>query len=182
MGHSTHSLASFSKLLQPFEITTVVDVRSQPSSRFAPEFNRRFLERELPHKNMEYVFLGHLLGGRPHLPDHYDEEGRALYYKMARSPDFEQGIELINLNSAKTSIAIMCSEGKPYECHRHLLIERVLKKHGVEVVHILPDGSTVTFNHPAAESHTLFSQEEDRSWKSVQSVLRSARQKTFSIP
>ncbi len=38
-------------------------------------------------------------------------------------------------------IAIMCSERDPLDCHRTLLVARHLAEQGVEVLHILADGS-----------------------------------------
>jgi uncharacterized protein (DUF488 family) len=37
---------------------------------------------------------------------------------------------------------VMCSEGDPHRCHRHLLITQSLLEAAARVVHILPDGST----------------------------------------
>ena len=37
-------------------------------------------------------------------------------------------------------IAIMCAEKEPLECHRTILVSRVLAERGLSVQHILPDG------------------------------------------
>ncbi len=36
----------------------------------------------------------------------------------------------------------MCAEKEPLDCHRTLLVSRVLERHGVSIVHILSGGST----------------------------------------
>ncbi len=123
IGHSTHALDDFAALVKKHGVETVLDVRSHPASRFALEFSREYLDRKLPEHGLQYVCLGDRLGGRPRSPDQYDENGRALYYKMADDPYFLEGIELIEDHLGSTTMALMCSEGKPSECHRHLLIE-----------------------------------------------------------
>jgi hypothetical protein len=37
-------------------------------------------------------------------------------------------------------IAIMCAEGEPLDCHRTVLVARVLTEHGVTIDHIHGDG------------------------------------------
>lgn len=180
IGHSTHALDDFAALVKRHGVETVVDVRSHPASRFAPEFSREFLARKMPEHGLQYVFLGDRLGGRPRSPDQYDETGRALYFKMADDPYFLQGIELIEDHLGSTTMALMCSEGKPTECHRHLLIERVLSQRSIAVTHILPDGTTTELNVPSHSEPSLFDPLEDPKWKSVRSVLPSETQRAFS--
>lgn len=81
VGHSHHELGAFTTLLKPFGIDTVVDVRTYPASRFAPDFSRGNLERRLPDQGFRYVFLGFNVGGRPSNPAYYDSEGHVLYEK-----------------------------------------------------------------------------------------------------
>ncbi|MFN2587850.1 MAG: DUF488 family protein [Actinomycetota bacterium] len=169
------------ELLEPFGVQTIVDVRTHPRSNFAPEFNRVVLEKDLPRLGLRYVFLGHYLGGRPSRTDHYDQDGRALYYRMASAPEFQRGIELVEANIEATTMALMCSEGKPDDCHRHLLIGRVLKDRGIAVQHVLPDGSLSDLGFPY-ETPTLFEHAEDEQWKSVRSVSRKGPLKISSGP
>lgn len=180
VGHSTHALDDFAALVRKHGVETIVDVRSHPASRFAPEFSREYLARKLPEHGLQYVFLGEQLGGRPRSADQYDETGRALYYKMAQDQYFLQGIELIEDHLGSTTMALMCSEGRPSECHRHLLIERVLNQRSIPVTHILPDGTTTELSVPTHSEPNLFEPLEDPKWKSVRSVLPSETQKAFS--
>jgi uncharacterized protein (DUF488 family) len=63
VGHSNRSLAEFIALLREHRIELLVDVRSFPSSRRHPQFNRPALERELPLAGVRYLWLGRELGG-----------------------------------------------------------------------------------------------------------------------
>jgi uncharacterized protein (DUF488 family) len=42
------------------------------------------------------------------------------------------------------TIAIMCTEKDPIDCHRSIMISKVLYEDGYNIIHILSDGSTQT--------------------------------------
>lgn len=180
VGHSTHDLDRFLGLLSPLGVDTVVDVRSNPFSVMAPDFSRPHLEDALPRRGLGYVFMGDRLGGRPTDSSQYDDAGRALYYLMSQTDTFLEAIDVLIGRSTRHRMALMCSEGRPHECHRHLLVGRVLKHRGIDVRHIGPGGGLVS--PPPSISESLFPMAEDASWKSVRSVLRAGPQKIFSKP
>jgi uncharacterized protein (DUF488 family) len=180
VGHSTKSFSELAALLAKHQIGVLVDVRSAPFSRMAPDFNRPRLEQIAPAAGFTYVFMGEELGGRPSDSSHYDEEGRALYNLMARDEKFTRAMSTLVERSSTYRIALMCSEGKPEGCHRELLVGRVLREWGVEVRHILPDGSIQDSSSTITEP-TLFDLGEPE-WKSVQSVLRPGVLRTSSQP
>ena len=63
IGHSTHTLEEFIKMLQSFDIQHLVDVRGLPGSNKYPQFNKENLEVVLPEIGIAYTYLT-LLGGR----------------------------------------------------------------------------------------------------------------------
>lgn len=65
IGHSVHLVDRFVELLQEQQIDVLADIRSTPSSRFSPQFNRDRLKDALITRGIKYVFLGKELGGRP---------------------------------------------------------------------------------------------------------------------
>jgi uncharacterized protein (DUF488 family) len=180
IGHSNHDQEHFCTLLQQHRIDVLADVRSQPYSRYAPQFNAEELKAALAAHGIRYVFLGDQLGGRPHDPEHYDEQGRALYHRMARAQPFLQGIERLSGGMQKYRVAIMCSEEDPAVCHRSLLVSRVMADRGVEVQHIRGDGSLTAHDRIRAATgdqgpqSLLFPEMEDDSWKSIRSVSPKA--------
>ena len=142
IGHSDHTAATFMELLRRRDIDLVVDVRSQPYSRWAPQFNRETLERELGAAGIRYHFMGDVLGGRPSAPELY-VNGDPDYGRMAQTPAYQTGIERL-LDLAETErVSIMCSEGDYRNCHRHHLITQTLLERGARVIHIEADGQTV---------------------------------------
>jgi hypothetical protein len=172
-GHSNHTFETFVEMLRLQRIDTVVDVRTYPYSRFAPQFGREQLETSLPPMDIGYLFMGEELGGRPKKEEHYDRHGHALYELMAEEPSFEQAIASLLARAADERLAIVCSEADPEHCHRRLLVGKVLTEHGVQLRHILADGAVVSECRvplPRYVQETLFG-EGERRWRSTQSVL-----------
>jgi uncharacterized protein (DUF488 family) len=140
IGHSTHPLEQFLALLREHRIEVLVDVRSQPYSRFAPQFNREVLGPAVEQAGFKYRHLGDTLGGRPADERAYRPDGSADYQKMAKLPAYREGLALLERGSRFHRLAVMCSEGNPLACHRHQLLARTLVEDGWRVVHILRDG------------------------------------------
>ena len=143
IGHSNHSLEVFLALLARHGVTALADVRSVPSSRFTPHFNRASLTATLKMHGIEYVYFGGELGGRSNDPACY-ENGRIRYDRLARTDSFSDALARVVQGSAKHRIALMCAEQEPLDCHRTLLVAHALDERGVDVAHILPDGEPET--------------------------------------
>jgi uncharacterized protein (DUF488 family) len=142
IGHSNHPIEHFVTLLQQHGIQALADVRSNPYSRFNPQFNREKLQASLAAAGgIRYVFLGEELGARAKDPSCYDEEGRVSYAKLAKTALFRKGIERLQTGLQQHRIAIMCAERNPLECHRTILVSRELEKVGIPITHILHDGA-----------------------------------------
>jgi uncharacterized protein (DUF488 family) len=159
------------------EIEFVVDVRSYPYSRIAPHFNREGLDIAFREIGVRYLFLGEELGGRPSRREHYDEQGHALYDRMAEEPAFRAAVQRLLSGCRENRIALLCSEGQPHECHRRLLVGKVLADHGVQLRHILPTGAVnhedlVPLEYGDAQE-TLFG--EEAAWRSTRSVSHRRR-------
>ena len=183
IGHSNHTEQKFLDLLKAAHIDVVADVRSMPVSSYSPHFNREPLRQTLKAAGIGYVFLGDELGGRPHGDEFYDEEDRVRYDLVAESRSFRNGLERLLDGAVNHHVAMMCSEGSPAQCHRHLLISRVLEIQGVPVAHVLPDGSTqsaVEILEADRPPPSLFGQEE-QPWISIQSVSRSTPPRSSSV-
>jgi uncharacterized protein (DUF488 family) len=143
IGHSDHTIEAFIDLLRQHGIALIVDVRSQPYSRWATQFNRELLAHDLRGAGFRYEFRGDVLGGRPADPGLYEPDGEhADYHKMEQTPAYQAGIDALLALARQERVAVMCSEGDYHHCHRHLLISQTLLERGARVVHIHPDGTT----------------------------------------
>lgn len=139
IGHSTLDLSTFLDMLKKARVTAIADVRSSPVSRRFPHFDSESLRVSLKVHGIKYVPLGKELGGRPRANRLYCD-GVADYEKMAREPDFLEGVERVMKGAAEHTIALMCSEHNPLDCHRCLLVGRALAERGVSLGHILGNG------------------------------------------
>jgi uncharacterized protein (DUF488 family) len=177
IGHSNHTEQQFLDLLQQHHIEVVVDVRSQPFSRYNPQFSEHHLKRFIEAAGLTYLFMGNALGGRPDGEELLDDDGHALYHRMAESPQFLAGIERLQRSAAEHRIAIMCSEENPAVCHRHLLVTRVISRRGIDVRHIRGDGRLESEDDitPFETQGVLFTELKDESWKSLRSVSPKPR-------
>lgn len=143
IGHSTLPYEQFLALLRGCGVTAIADVRSAPYSRYAPQFNRETLRDSLRADGVSYVFMGDDLGGRP-TGRAFFSQGVADYEKMARAPNFENGLERVTTGAKRHRVALMCSEQDPLDCHRCLLLGRALAARRVGVAHILATGQRTT--------------------------------------
>ena len=140
IGHSNHKIEDFINLLKRYGVNCVADVRSAPYSRYCPQFNKDTIAAALQAAGVAYVFLGKELGGRPDDPACY-EDGCLNFRRVAERQEFKRGIERLLADIPKHHIALMCAEKDPLECHRTILVSRHLKKHSIQIKHILADGS-----------------------------------------
>jgi uncharacterized protein (DUF488 family) len=181
IGHSNHSLATFTRLLRQHAVTAVIDVRSSPWSRYASQFNSEGLATALPAEKISYTFLGGELGGRPDGDEFYDGEGHVLYGRLADTDAFKRGLAQVEREAREGRTALMCAEEDPTDCHRRLLVGRVLIERGADVVHIRGDGRLQSDAELEGTSgqQSLFPGEEEP-WRSTRSVSRRQRRATSS--
>ncbi len=142
IGHGSRKTDNFLSLVKEFEIQYLVDVRSQPYSRFHPQFSQNNLQRTLLTNGVQYIFMGDELGGRPKDSSCYDSNGKVDYKVIQTKDFFRRGIERLKVacdNGMK--VTIMCSERNPCQCHRTLLIGEVVNKEGVVLKHIDEQGN-----------------------------------------
>ena len=140
IGHSTHTSERFVDLLRMHEITAVCDVRSDPYSKFNPQFNHETLQTELKRHGIAYVFLGKELGPRSNDPDCY-VKGKVDYNRLSQTGHFHEGLRRVGQGMKSYRIALMCAEKDPIMCHRTILVCRHLRVEEMRIRHILDDGS-----------------------------------------
>ena len=141
IGHGNRKSEDFLALLKEFGIEYLIDVRSQPYSKFNPQYNQNDLKFFLERNGIKYVFMGDNIGGRPKDTSCYDNEGKVDYEAVKTKEFFINGIERLKTAYNKDiNVVIMCSESKPCECHRSKLIGRVLNTDNIILKHIDENG------------------------------------------
>lgn len=143
IGHSNAESEVFTALLQHYEIELLVDTRSQPYSRYTPQFNRETLKATLNSAGIAYAFMGDSLGGRPAGEQFYFPSGKVDYDLLEQAEFYQAGLEKLLELAAECCVAFMCSEADYHHCHRYNLITRTLVKRGIAITHILHSGESV---------------------------------------
>ena len=119
----------------------VVDVRSNPVSRFAPFANHRVLPDLLESVGIDYELMGGTLGGKPGNPGLYDSKGKPDYRKMRSLDEFQDAVEQLAGMASRRQTVVLCSEEDRSQCHRLLLLGPSLEENGCELLHVRGDGS-----------------------------------------
>jgi uncharacterized protein (DUF488 family) len=185
VGHSNQPIEHFLGLLRKFDVEAVADTRSQPYSRYSPQYDQGSLKEKLESAGIRYVYMGKELGGRPDGKEFYDVGGHVLYGKVAESDSFKNGLARLEAGMRQyRTLALLCSEENPSVCHRRLLITRVLAERGIEVYHLRGDGRMESESELRAAEQpaqlTLFGQQN--TWKSIPSVSPKNRRGNSSKP
>lgn len=140
IGHSTHELPEFLRLLQAHGVTIIADVRTVPRSRRNPQYNKEILPDALKIAGIGYVHLPGLGGLRHARSDSHNMAWRNASFRgfadYMQTDEFAENVEsLINL-SREAHVALMCAEAVPWRCHRSLIAD-ALTARGIAVEHIM---------------------------------------------
>jgi uncharacterized protein (DUF488 family) len=136
VGYGARTVDQLIAVLRTHAIVFLVDVRTAPYSRFKPDFSKDALENALKQQGIRYVYLGDALGGRPADPECYVDD-KVDYERVKEKEFYQAGIERVRTAWQRgVRFALMCSEGKPEQCHRSKLIGETLDALGVPVAHI----------------------------------------------
>ena len=142
IGYGGRKTEDFLGLLKRYNIDTLVDVRSQPYSKYQTDFCKQQLSKLLKCADIEYRFMGDSLGGRLEDRSCYKfspvRKKKVLDHKRCETKDFyRSGISrLKKALSDGRRIVIMCSELEPHECHRGYVLGKTLDGDEIAVVHI----------------------------------------------
>ncbi len=148
VGHSNRSLDDFINLLNSHNIRCIVDLRSNPSSRFE-QFNQDMLDYALSKHGINYNYLGNLLGGKPHTKDNRWHQGRlnsAVIAELRTSERWGKGLSLLKKKvqtNAEEGIlsCLLCSERRADQCHRNAVASDLSRILDIKVEHLDSKGA-----------------------------------------
>lgn len=142
IGHGIKKIEQFIRELKSYDISYLIDVRTNPYSRHNPQFNESLIKLDLEQVGIKYVFMGDTLGGLPSDRTCYTD-GKVDYNLIKDKEFFIEGINRLIIAYRKNlNVVIMCSESKPEECHRSKLIGQELLKRDIPLVHIISTNKT----------------------------------------
>jgi uncharacterized protein (DUF488 family) len=139
IGHSNQLFSSLLELIKKNDINLLVDVRTSPYSKYSPHFNKKPLMKALVESQVEYVYLGNKIGGKPKDKKFYHDD-KLVYHLLENDDNYHEGLEELLRLTEDYRIVVMCSEEDPYRCHRHHLISQSLLKRGFHIHHIRGNG------------------------------------------
>lgn len=144
IGYGGRTIEEFISLLREFSVKFLIDIRSRPYSQYKIEFSREPLQRYLEVNGIRYVYMGELLGGQPADPECYTN-GKVDYQKCQSKEFYKLGVSRLRKAwEGKHYVAIMCSEGKPQDCHRSKMVGDSLVSQNIPVMHIDETGKLKT--------------------------------------
>jgi uncharacterized protein (DUF488 family) len=147
IGHGNRDSETFLALLQDRGIKFLADVRSYPSSKRNPHFNRKILERTVGKAGISYTWFPDLGGFRreglgntsPHVA--LESPGFRNYADHMSTESFQTAAYKLTQLATLGSACFMCAETLPQKCHRSLLADYLLMQ-GIETIHILDRNRT----------------------------------------
>ena len=148
VGHGDLEIGRLIGNLRAAGVERLVDVRSVPWSRRFPQHSRPALEAAAVEAGIAYEWAP-ALGGRPSDPSLLTD-GKPDYGRMARTGEFREALGGLVAAAEGSRTAILCSEGRPEQCHRTLLVARALTEEGVRVRRLLKDRTVIDVPLPMA--------------------------------
>ncbi len=147
IGHSTHPLDEFVRMLDANGIRRLVDVRTVPGSRHNPQFGEKALAASMPEAGVDYVWMKELGGlrhtpaGAPTVNGAWRNASFRNYADYMQTPEFSAAIGELVVAAREQVVAIMCAEAVPWRCHRSLIGDALLAR-GLRVLDIMSATST----------------------------------------
>lgn len=166
IGHSTHTMEEFLKMLKSFDIQSLVDVRTLPGSNKYPQFNKENMGEVLPEENIDYTHFKELGGLRKvnknSINTRWHNKSFQGFADYMETEDFEHAVEKLCARANKKTTVIMCAEAVWWRCHRSMISDN-LKAKGWTVWHIMSEKKKQehTFTSPAriVGDHVFYSDE-----------------------
>jgi uncharacterized protein (DUF488 family) len=152
IGSGNEDLMSFINRLKKWSINCLVDLRSQPYSKYVPFFNQKVLSNALRRAKISYLYFGDKLGGRP--TEGFDE--------FQKSPRFSENIDRLLIQIEGKNAVLMCSEFDISKCHRFFIVEEIVKK-GIDVTVIDKEGNAEDFSSRQSKSHRILKDSKNQS-------------------
>lgn len=148
IGHTLQSADEFYEMISKYDINCIIDVRSMPYSQHAPQFNKENLNLFLRNHGVLYAHFGTEFGARRNdCLSFVKKDGQncmQVNFELGiKTDNFKSGISrLDNALAQNRTIALMCTEANPLDCHRFSFISRFLYDNQYDIAHIVRNKTT----------------------------------------
>lgn len=146
LGHGTATQDELAALVRQAEIQLIVDVRAVPKSRRHPYVWREAMEVWIPAlSGSDYVWEpalgGFRKGGRESSNVALRHPSFRAYADYMETDAFMLALDALLARAAQRRVAVMCSETLWWRCHRRLISDAAVLLRGVDVQHLMHDGT-----------------------------------------
>lgn len=150
-GHGTATQDELVALLREARLQHVVHVRRFPGSRHNVAAARGHMEKLARELGLGYTW-DERLGGRRALSRAEDAASPDTWWRVkafrayaawTRSHEFRAGMSELIATMARRRTVVMCSESVWWRCHRRIIADVAVAKHGVRVFHLMHDGRRI---------------------------------------
>ena len=139
IGHSTRPIDAFIALLRGCGVGLLVDIRRFPRSRHNPQYEAGSLAAAVAGVGIAYRHAPGLGGRRRPLPTSnnggWRNEAFRGFADYMQTEAFNAALEEVVDEAREQSVALMCSEGAPFRCHRSLVADALVAR-GLDVAEI----------------------------------------------
>lgn len=144
IGHSNNTTEKFLSLLRENGIDCVVDVRSTPYSEFHSQFNKPNIQNLFTQNKIKYIHMPEEFGARIENPKLYTN-GYVDFSKVRKGEAFKKGVSRVQDGIDKGyTIALLCCERQPIDCHRNILVAKAFYDLGYEILNIVDSNIVIT--------------------------------------
>lgn len=142
------NINDFIETLKASQIQILIDVRSHPYSSYFVDYDKEKLSDILKRNRIYYCNYARQFGARQEDRSFY-KGGRLDFELFSKSEQFLEGVSAVVKSNA--NIVFMCSEKHPANCHRAILVTRAFSDLGYPIIHLKPNGESLTQKDIEAE-------------------------------
>tara|TARA_B100000378_G_C18015770_1_gene402426 strand:+ start:482 stop:970 length:489 start_codon:yes stop_codon:yes gene_type:complete len=138
LGYEGASVVDFIATLKRAGVSLLLDVRQLPQSR-RPGFSKRVLSEALKEVGISYRHvrqLGDPKPGRDAARRGDMAEFRLIFNAHLKSDEAQIAIQEAAIVTREETVALMCYERAPKDCHRSIVAERIRDIVSVDIVHL----------------------------------------------
>lgn len=146
IGYTAFDIIEFINKLKEYNISCLIDVRSNPvASEYYEKYSKIHLEPLLKSNGIHYRNYSSEFGARQENPIFYQKYGYLDFEHFIKTEAFQAGVAKIKkgLDSGHNCV-LMCAEKDPITCHRTIMVAKGLKEAGLDIRHITADNKLLT--------------------------------------
>lgn len=146
IGYTAFDIDNFINKLKEYNISCLIDVRSNPvASEYYEKYSKVNLEPLLRSHGIHYRNYAFEFGARQENFIFYQKYGYLDFDLFIKSDAFQSGVKKIkNGMELGYNCVLMCAEKDPISCHRTIMVAKGLKEAGLNIRHITADNQLLS--------------------------------------